>query len=42
VQTAPHSTRIQRLDETGAARRPVLRWKGPPEPVVVDAAAKEW
>jgi glycine dehydrogenase subunit 2 len=42
VQTAPHSTRLQRLDETGAARRPVLRWKGPAERVVVDAAAKEW
>jgi glycine dehydrogenase subunit 2 len=42
VQTAPHSTRIQRLDETGAARRPVLRWKGPAESVDVDTAAKEW
>jgi glycine dehydrogenase subunit 2 len=44
VQTAPHSTRIQRLDETGAARRPVLRWKAPPaaDAVTVDAAAKEW
>jgi glycine dehydrogenase subunit 2 len=42
VRTAPHSTRIQRLDETGAARRPVLRWKGPAEAVEVDAAAKEW
>jgi glycine dehydrogenase subunit 2 len=42
VRTAPHSTRLQRLDETGAARRPVLRWKGPAERVVVDAAAKEW
>lgn len=27
VKTAPHSTRISRLDETGAARKPVLRWK---------------
>ena len=27
VKTAPHSTRIGRLDEVGAARRPVLRWK---------------
>jgi glycine dehydrogenase subunit 2 len=37
VKTAPHSTRIGRLDETGAARRPVLRWKPKaalPEPVV--------
>src|SRR5271169_3732079 len=44
VQTAPHTTRVQRLDETTAARKPVLRWKGPvaPEPVLVDTAAKEW
>jgi glycine dehydrogenase subunit 2 len=27
VQTAPHSTRVSRLDEVGAARKPVLRWK---------------
>ena len=27
VKTAPHSTRVGRLDETAAARRPVLRWK---------------
>ncbi|MGC9291778.1 MAG: aminomethyl-transferring glycine dehydrogenase subunit GcvPB [Acidobacteriaceae bacterium] len=27
VLGAPHSTRISRLDETGAARKPVLRWK---------------
>jgi glycine dehydrogenase subunit 2 len=27
VKTAPHSTRVGRLDEAGAARRPVLRWK---------------
>jgi glycine dehydrogenase subunit 2 len=31
VRTAPHSTRVARLDETAAARKPVLRWK--PEPV---------
>jgi glycine dehydrogenase subunit 2 len=30
VRTAPHSTRTSRVDEVGAARRPVLRWK-PPE-----------
>ncbi len=29
VLTAPHSTRIGRVDEVGAARRPVLRWKRP-------------
>ena len=27
VLTAPHSTRISRLDETRAARQPILRWK---------------
>jgi glycine dehydrogenase subunit 2 len=44
VQTAPHTTRVQRLDETTAARKPVLRWKAPAaaEPVLVDSAAKEW
>ena len=44
VQTAPHTTRVQRLDETTAARKPVLRWKAPvaAELVLVDTAAKEW
>jgi len=44
VQTAPHSTRLQRLDETAAARKPVLRWKAPvaATPLVVDSAVKEW
>ena len=33
VKTAPHTTRLQRLDETGAARKPILRWKAPsPQP----------
>jgi glycine dehydrogenase subunit 2 len=27
VKTAPHTTKIRRLDEVGAARKPVLRWK---------------
>ena len=27
VRTAPHTTRLQRLDETTAARKPILRWK---------------
>ena len=27
VTTAPHTTRISRLDETRAARQPILRWK---------------
>jgi glycine dehydrogenase subunit 2 len=30
VLTAPHDTRTSRVDEVGAARRPILRWK--PEP----------
>ena len=44
VKTAPHSTRIRRLDEVAAARKPVLRWKAPvaAEPVQMDTAAKEW
>jgi glycine dehydrogenase subunit 2 len=27
VKTAPHTTKIRRLDEVGAARKPVLRWR---------------
>ena len=27
VRTAPHNTRVSRLDETSAARKPILRWK---------------
>jgi glycine dehydrogenase subunit 2 len=27
VKTAPHTTRIRRLDEVGAARKPILRWE---------------
>ena len=44
VQTAPHTTRRQRLDETTAARKPILRWKGPPAgtELVPESAAKEW
>ncbi len=29
VQTAPHNTRLRRLDETRAARKPILRWTPP-------------
>ena len=29
VRSAPHSTRVARLDETAAARKPILRWKPP-------------
>ncbi len=45
---APHSTRISRLDETGAARKPILRWKRPVEGAGANALtagntpAKEW
>jgi glycine dehydrogenase subunit 2 len=27
VKNAPHNTRIGRLDEAAAARKPVLRWR---------------
>jgi glycine dehydrogenase subunit 2 len=27
VTKAPHNTRISRVDEVGAARKPVLRWR---------------
>ena len=36
VKTAPHSTRVGRLDEVGAARKPILRWK--PTPTQTEAA----
>jgi len=44
VKTAPHTTRIRRLNETAAARNPVLRWKAPPSSISLtpDSAAKEW
>jgi glycine dehydrogenase subunit 2 len=29
VKSAPHSTRVSRLDEAQAARKPILRWKPP-------------
>jgi glycine dehydrogenase subunit 2 len=32
VRTAPHATRVSRLDEVGAARKPILRWKPEAEP----------
>jgi glycine cleavage system P protein (glycine dehydrogenase) subunit 2 len=35
VMNAPHSTRIGRLDEAAAARKPVLRWKPEPESKVM-------
>ncbi|MGI8772544.1 MAG: hypothetical protein ACR2JE_14050, partial [Acidobacteriaceae bacterium] len=54
VLDAPHETRVSRLDETTAARKPILRWKAQaaptplePEsaantPLEPDTAAKEW
>jgi glycine dehydrogenase subunit 2 len=30
VKTAPHSTRVSRLDEVQAARKPILRWRPQP------------
>jgi glycine dehydrogenase subunit 2 len=27
VVSAPHNTRVARMDETTAARKPILRWK---------------
>jgi glycine dehydrogenase subunit 2 len=27
VKSAPHSTRVSRLDEVQAARKPILRWR---------------
>jgi glycine dehydrogenase subunit 2 len=35
IHDAPHSTRVSRLDEVRAARKPVLRWK-PPMPDAAD------
>ena len=32
VKSAPQSTRLRRLDETQAARHPVLRWTAPETP----------
>jgi glycine dehydrogenase subunit 2 len=29
LKSAPHLTRLRRLDETRAARKPVLRWTAP-------------
>ncbi len=45
ILSAPHSTRVSRLDETAAARKPVLRWKAPPAPTSLtpdNTPAKEW
>ena len=39
VKTAPHTTRVRRLDEVGAARKPVLRWKPAPKSTAADWSA---
>ncbi len=36
VKTAPHTTRVGRLDEVAAARRPILRWKTKSAPEAAD------
>ncbi len=33
VRNAPHSTRLSRLDETAAARKPILRWQPGTKPM---------
>jgi len=45
ILNAPHSTRISRLDETTAARKPILRWKAPAASTQLEpdnTPAKEW
>ena len=45
VRSAPHTTRVSRLDEVTAARRPILRWKPQPpaaqSPVAAPAAKEQ-
>jgi glycine dehydrogenase subunit 2 len=40
---APHATRVSRMDEVAAARKPVLRWKpnATPESPASDPASSE-
>ena len=42
LRQAPHNTRVSRMDETAAARKPVLRWKPElkTEPVEAEVLAK--
>src|SRR5437868_12662108 len=40
VKTAPHSTRVRRLDEVGAARKPILRWDPSRQPASEDHARR--
>jgi glycine dehydrogenase subunit 2 len=41
VKNAPRVTRLRRLDETQAARKPVLRWKAPEIPTGPSSASGE-
>lgn len=41
VTTAPQTTRLRRLDETRAARKPVLRWRAPEPPRAASSASGE-
>ena len=36
VKNAPHTTRVRRLDEVTANRKPILRWNPAPEPEAAD------
>src|SRR5579884_3193511 len=36
VKNAPHTTRVRRLDEVAAARKPVLRWQPAPKSTAAD------
>jgi glycine dehydrogenase subunit 2 len=36
VLEAPHTTRVSRLDEVTAARKPILRWKPQQHPAAAD------
>ena len=36
VKSAPHTTRVRRLDEVTANRKPILRWKPAPTPDAAD------
>jgi len=36
VRTAPHTTRVKRLDEVAANRKPILRWQPDPTPDAAD------
>jgi len=41
VKTAPHTTRVSRLDEVAAARKPILRWKPGHHGAAAESAKEE-